>query len=205
MVDHRPHRQRPPVTHLAADPVPTKRRSDSGPPGAQPEHLAPSTPRHTERAVQLGIGVGDADRRGCVAVGVVLEELSGGVGRAHEGEHEGGERWIAHGEPGEIADDLTGEESTGVAKQHEEDRAGRAELAERPGLGADNIERSVEEFGIEGVHPLIIRSAPSGCPTLPRFGRGAQRHNAAPVSTTTAAAASRAGPPILRPTIAYWP
>ncbi len=76
---------------------------------------------------------------------VVVEISPAGVVHCHEYEGDAGDGWVAHGEPGEIVDDLFREQSTEVAQEHEQDGTVRGQLAEGPGGSEpDTVDREIE-------------------------------------------------------------
>jgi len=116
------------------------------------------------------VRIGDAER-GASRSGsaVLIEEGPAGVVHCHEYEDDAGYGWVAHGEPGEVGDDLLREQSTEVAEKDQEDGPVAREFSQGRCVEANSIDGEIEhrigQVGT-GTHPPSMRRRAGNCPTV---------------------------------------
>lgn len=169
-IDRGPHRQRPAVADLRTDELAARRRSHACHPRPQSEHFTPSAPGHFERSVQDLVGIGDAERSAArFGRAVLIEEGLAGVVHCHEYEDDAGYGWVAHGEPGEVGDDLLREQSTEMAEKDQQDGSIAREFSQCRCVEANAIDGKIEHrIGQVGMrtHHLSMRRRPGNYATV---------------------------------------
>jgi hypothetical protein len=120
--------------------------------------------------VQDLVLIGDAER--CAARfgrAVLIEEGLAGVVHCHEYEDDAGYGWVAHGEPGEVGDDLLREQSTEMAEKDQQDGSVAREFSQRRRVEANAIDGTIEhrvgQAG-DGMHPPSMRRRLGNRPTV---------------------------------------
>ena len=103
----------------------------------------------------------------------MIEEGPAGVVHCHEYEDDAGYGWVAHGEPGEVGDDLLREKSTEVAEKDQQNGPVAREFSQGGCVEADAIDGEIEhrigQLG-NGRHPPSMRRCAGDRPTERRAG-----------------------------------